>query len=404
MRISALRHERTRRGRRLAADVTWEDRQKPPRTLVFEVPEPRRETGGYAWDPFALACMPLALWDGEERLVVEGPLSPDLMSGLQAVSPLFKEWFQLDRGLSLEAREGARPAEAPENAVSASFLSGGVDALSLLQDNHDRCPEGHPGRVRECLVVFGLNSFEFEELSPRPDRQEAFDEYCRSLNGFARRIGVELIPVRTNVRTLYPGFESWWSVGFGACLIACGHACARGYRRLLMASDGPPVVARAAHPCLIPNYGTATTRVAQRQVGTKRIDKVRSVAGCPPALGVLKCCLERTVHPDGLPNCGCCEKCLRTMVELEAVGALARAPTFPVDRLTPDRLDDLQIDSPFARQYMAECVGLLEDRGRNDLVDLLCSRIADYDARTPARRLSLRRLPGLLGDFLTGAG
>jgi hypothetical protein len=65
------------------------------------------------------------------------------------------------------------------------------------------------------------------------------------------------------------------------------------------------------------------------------------VAASDEALATLRVC---TKLPQGLVNCGHCEKCIRTMLSLLAVGALERCPTFGAT-LEPRRIAALRYNT-----------------------------------------------------------
>jgi hypothetical protein len=64
------------------------------------------------------------------------------------------------------------------------------------------------------------------------------------------------------------------------------------------------------------------------------------------ALRHLRVCARGT---EELPNCGTCEKCLRTMVALEAADVLARCPTFPSGRVDPEAVAAIVLRKPTKR-------------------------------------------------------
>ena len=66
--------------------------------------------------------------------------------------------------------------------------------------------------------------------------------------------------------------------------------------------------------------------MAQHGVETTRVDKVAHLAGSEVAMRRLRVCWE---NRDGTYNCGRCEKCRRTMVNLAVAGALGRCATLP---------------------------------------------------------------------------
>ncbi|MEO8577725.1 MAG: hypothetical protein ABI556_13530, partial [Gemmatimonadales bacterium] len=85
-----------------------------------------------------------------------------------------------------------------------------------------------------------------------------------------------------------------------------------------------------------------------------------------------------------------CEKCVRTMLGLLALGRLRDAPTFPFDDVTPAMLEPIWIDSPGILPYYQECIEPLRARGRSDLVKPILQKMDAY--RRWRRREKLRNL------------
>jgi hypothetical protein len=81
----------------------------------------------------------------------------------------------------------------------------------------------------------------------------------------------------------------------------------------------------------------------------------------------------------GFPNCGRCEKCVRTLLELEISGGRATASAFPPGEITADDLDALAPEF-WVHSYWRELIEPLRARGRQDLALAVC-RVADRSLR-----------------------
>lgn len=88
-------------------------------------------------------------------------------------------------------------------------------------------------------------------------------------------------------------------------------------------------------------WSTEQCRIEHHGSHLTRTQKIELVAEHQDALDVLRVCWR---HVDRY-NCGECEKCLRTMVALEIVGALNRCPTFAVP-LDLDAVAGLRFTDP----------------------------------------------------------
>ena len=399
MRIERLREERAGAWHRVAADVTWEDRDAPTQTLYIETPVSLAEDLEPSADAFVAAMTPLAQWLGEERVRVDGRLCARLREGLGSATQLFELWHTRCGPLRVEATQGFAPTVPRREPRAACFLSGGIDALSLLRANRLDYPTGHPSSFRDGILVFGLSSFDADANGPRPERLAAFESNVQRLTAFAEDAELTLIPMRTNIRALHPDFPTWRAVGFAAGILSMALALSRRIDRIELGSDGlgmgqPP---HSTHPFLNPYFATEAVSVRHGQPALDRIEKTRIVSEWDEGLSVLQPCLYWRIPEAGRVNCGECEKCLRTMLALVALGKLDRAPTFPANDVTPAMLEPLLIEDHFAVLYYTQCVTALAARGRHDLVATLQRKMDTYHRRDFRRRVraAARRVVGL---------
>ncbi|MGQ0713950.1 MAG: hypothetical protein ACT4PJ_09470 [Gemmatimonadaceae bacterium] len=397
MRIERIREERAGEWHRIAADVMWEDRDAPPQTLFIEAREPFSGDLQPSADSFLVAVTPLAQWTGERRLAIDGAICCRLREGLRAATELFSVWYDRCRPLSIEAERGFAPTMARAMPRAASFLSGGVDALSLLRSNRLDYADGHPGFIRDCILLFGLNSFDADERGPRPERLAAFDAHTRRMTQFSERANATLIPMRTNIRALYPDFESWRAVGFGAGIASTALCMPARIDRAEIGSSGlgmrhPP---HATHPSLDHHFSTEAVSIRHAQAALTRFEKTRVVADWDDGLSVLRSCFYERLPSEGLVNCGECEKCVRTMLVLLALGRLDRAPTFLANDVTPAMLESVRIEHEMGVRYCEQCIEALAPRGRDDLIRPLRRKIDAY-----RRHEWRKRLRAAVGKFL----
>jgi hypothetical protein len=80
-----------------------------------------------------------------------------------------------------------------------------------------------------------------------------------------------------------------------------------------------------SHPLLDPLFRTEEMELVHDGGEADRDEKVERIASHESVAKHLRVCWRNT---DGAYNCGRCEKCLRTMLSLLAVGALDRCATF----------------------------------------------------------------------------
>jgi len=379
MRIEHLRTERLPDQHRVAAEVAWEDNERPAQLLYFAIPALYGDDLAPSPDAFLLACFPLAAWLGERRIWIEGSVCPRLRDGLRTAAAVFASWNERSRMVEIEPTDGFRPPAPCRQRRAAAFISGGIDALALLRANRLDYPVDHPGSIQDGLLLFGLNTFDFGDAGPHPERVAVFEAHVRRMQRLGEVARFTLIPVYSNARTLYPDFDTWSTVGFTAAAAAVALALKQRLSEAWLGSDGfglqsPPL---ASHPLLPHHFSTAAVEIHLGQVTTTRLEKTRVVADWEEALPFVRSCLYLEIPPNDLVNCGRCEKCVRTMLGLIALGKLDQASSFPHRDVTPAMLAVVNL-TPRNAPYYEECVAPLEQRGRHDLAAPLQARLVEY--------------------------
>jgi len=380
MRIERIRKEATADGgARVVADVIWEDRAAPPESLIIATSEEFAEDLQPSPDAFLLALFSIAQWRGERRILVEGTVCCRLRDGLSAAVELFTIWHRHCRRIGIEASGGFVPAVPRPDRRAASLMSGGIDALCLLRSNQLDYPPGHPGSIRDILLLHGVHVHDHDAAGISAEWLAHFESYAGRMKVFAEQVGVTLVPVYTNIRTFYPTPESWAEMGMGTGLVSTAHCFSGRIDRIKIASPGIGMRAMpiGSQPWLDHHFSSEAVAVEHEQAAMTRIEKTRIVSDWPEGMSVLRPCFG-SAAPDGSINCGHCEKCVRTMLVLLAIDRLDRAPTFPFDDVTPQMLEPSWIDDPFLLDFHLQCVDSLTAKGRHDLVKLILRKRDAY--------------------------
>jgi hypothetical protein len=300
--------------------------------------------------------------------------------------------------LSIEPLGGFVPIQALPAARTASLLSGGVDGLAVLRANRLAYPADHPESVRDCILLFGANDFEFTADGPVAERLAAFERLEGRLRSLASEEDFSLLSVHTNTRLLSGDYTCWTSVGFGAANAAVAHALSRRFSKLLLASDGngvdPPP--GGAHPLLDRYFSTEAVEIWHEHAPWTRLDKLRLLADWPAALRLMQPCHYVTIPPAGQINCGRCEKCVRTMLGLLALGRLKESSAFPHDDVTAAMIRSIPVATSVKADLLEQLVEPLRNAGRPDLVAAIERKLRAFRWRSfyqRFRRGDLRRKP-----------
>jgi hypothetical protein len=360
------------------ATVHWEDNETPPSDLFIATTA--EFEADLAPDPnaFLVGCLVPAMYLGERRIRVDAAICPELKEGLDTAMALMQHWSpERFVPLAIEAPHRTAARYRPTVRRCGAFLSGGFDSLAALRLNRLNYHQDHPGYIHDCLVVHG---FDIGGVVARGMKFHVFERALAHMAPVARDAGVTLIPVYTNIRHLCDERDLWLDKFFGAVLAAVGHALGPRISLLNIASsfDIPNLVPCGSHPMLDPLYGSAEVRIRHRDHGLSRLEKLRIVAGWPVAFNHFRVCLANV--PDQL-NCGRCEKCVRTMTELLAIGQLHRTAAFDADDVTPDMLAAFRIDIRHREVFYGDLIDPLRAMGRDDLADAIAAGIA---GRRPA--------------------
>jgi hypothetical protein len=396
MRIENLRSEKKGDRARVAATVSWEDCDRPTQEVYFETDEAFADSLSCNPHAFLVGCIVPAMHYGEERVFLDAEICPELREGLITAMSWLRHWYydpdrQLVR-IEAKTRSDLPTPRTPERA--GFFFSGGIDSLATLRSNRLNFPLEHPGSIKDGLLVYGLEI----------DEPEAFEHVMSSLSKVARDAGVTLIPVYTNVRCLDDDWGFWEYEWQGAVFSAIAHAFSQRLTVVSVASsDDIPSLGLVnskmfqplgSHPLIDPNYSSSDLRIRHDGIALSRLDRARLVADWDVALQNIRVCNKSERYRSGMLNCGRCEKCVRTMLELLALGALDKTRAFPVDdvseELVPARRLEPGEEYGVAIYYL-ELLPHLAERGRHDLVRAIEYRIAVYLDREPGWRGRIKR-------------
>jgi hypothetical protein len=376
--IGNLTTAATDEARITSATVEWEDRSYAKQDLFFEIQDggifDNGESEGPCADAFLAACFPLAAVHGEARVRIDGQPCPMLVEGLRTAYAWWASWGGMpDAAPQIETspRLCSRPARGPRRAVAC--LSGGVDGLHLLMRNRRIYRRDDPAYIREAVFIHG---FDIGKRARDPEN-ERFRMALRRLEPVAAEIGLRLVPCRTNLRHLPSQPDFWTYRHNGAALAAVGHAATLGPASLFIGSTYPVAdpVPMGSHPAVDGLFSSQRLTVIHDGSRFSRLEKVADLASWPTALRALRVC---PANVGDRANCGRCEKCLRTRLELLAVGVEETEALGP--SLTPIELWDEAVPAPIGHRALRyrDLLPPLRARGHDALCRVLEEKIEAY--------------------------
>jgi hypothetical protein len=374
MRISEIGITKENGRARLQARVHWEDNARPDDTVFFETTDAFAEDIVISADPFVAGCLVPAVHLGEKRLAVDGGLCPGLREGLVTAMGILSHWSGgRYRPLAIEAATSRENIPSSTARRAGLCLSGGIDSLAALRLNRLNYRKKDPWYINDGLMVHG---FDIGGVVARGAKYPVFHRAMAAMTAVADDAGITLVPVYTNVRHLCDERDLWLTYFFGAVLAAAGHALRGRLRLLFIASsyDIPNLHPCGSHPMLDPEFSSQVLSVRHRDLALSRLEKHRIVAEWPAAFNNFRVCLANVPN---LLNCGRCEKCVRTMTELTAIGKLQDTRAFVEDSVTPEHFEGFDITIRGRDLFYRDLLAPLAAQGRQDLVDTIQRKLGD---------------------------
>jgi hypothetical protein len=258
------------------------------------------------------------------RLISRVPVSARMLRGFRRAQVALHHMYpDLLRVVPVEAPIRSGPIPDPGHLMG-SFFSCGVDSFYTVLDNLEHPKPGNPP-LTHLLFMRGLETVPSQERDAEQSAVIARDA--------ARALGLTLLEGETNLRSFFPVDWGPWN---GTGLAATAHALGRGFGVFLIPAGSrywtvaPPSI--GSHPLIDESCRTEWTRIHNDGAHASRPRKVAAMSHNDLVLSHLRICTQSRSGPR---NCGRCNKCLRTMVALEAAGVLERAGTLP-NRLPGD--------------------------------------------------------------------
>jgi hypothetical protein len=307
------------------------------------------------------------IWAMRHRadIALDAPVSPRLLANIDRIIAILHSLSPAERRrVTVEAPTGPPPAANPG---TAAFFTRGVDSwyalLAAREDDPQEPPLTH--------LVF-CPDFLSDLNSPGLMRAKT-----GATADAAASTGLHFVEVGTNLKRDFGGAQ----------LVST--ALALGFERMLVPSGAMhgEIVRATTHPVLDHRFSTERTQIVHYG-DANRLDKVARIARSQPALDTLRVC-----HYDGETdeNCGRCEKCLRTMLQLHIAGCLDRARTLPGD-LDPRRVAQVQRKLGRRHQWV-EILHALEDKPQDPGLAAAVRLVLAHDDLIAASA-SLRDLAG----------
>lgn len=272
-------------------------------------------------DPFLAALLAPAMKAGEP-LTIHAAVSPRLLRAAREIQTIYHSWNDRLSPVPIEAplRAEATPSKARQSRAGL-FFTLGVDSWYTLFKHEDEGTRTGPA-VNDLIFVHGF------DIPLRGPKAELIGEVLPRIAAVARVFRKNLISVATNIRDFSDGRVAWARIYHSAAMASIGLALENLINTLYIAGGQSYVriYPFGSHALLDPLWSTERLEFRHDGAEATRVEKLRLIGRWPAALDQLRVCWE---NPDGAYNCGRCEKCVRTLVCLQAAGLLGRCGTLP---------------------------------------------------------------------------
>lgn len=363
--------------RRLRARVEFEDGPGGEHELEFLIDDtdlPAARPG----DVLATACFPLAILHGERRILIDAEVSPRLCDGLAEIHALWHRWALA--GAAMPRIEALRPTAAGRLAMvgprQACFLSGGVDSLHMLWRNRRDHEAGEPGRFTHAYFVHG---FDIGKKAGRP-QMARFAIAREALLTIADECDMRLTTATSNLRRIPVQRNFWLYQQHGAALASIAHLASTGNLCVSLAAtqDVRNLQPNGSHPLVDPHYSSEEVGIRHWGLRFSRLDKLRQLKEWPSAFRYLRVCPALAEEL----NCGRCEKCVRTRLELLAIG-IEETPALGASLVPPEEIAAaVLIESPFQAACYRDLLEPLAARGHRPIVATIKGALGRFEGRS----------------------
>jgi hypothetical protein len=273
---------------------------------------------------------------------LELPQAPDevLAESLPTLQAIYNVWRSQYQKVPVNWPPSHHHAAAAAQGTG-SFFSGGVDSFFTLLT--------HRQTISHLIFVHGYDiPLEHAALRERASRM---------VRQVAQALGKHAIEVETNFRVLLNDFAPW-GMSHGGALASIAHLHAGHIGQVFIPSTHTfaELFPWGSHPLLDPLWSSSGLKFVHHGCEFSRSRKVAVVAQSDLALQHLRVCWQ---NPNQEYNCCRCEKCLRTMISLHALGRLKDCATFtaPID---PKAVSKLIASDDNTRAFMEDNLRALE--------------------------------------------
>jgi hypothetical protein len=378
-------------GLELSAEVSFERPTRETMRVWYRLPEPVTPPPKLG-DPFLAGLLIPAMSLGED-LEIDAPVSAELLEAArEQLCPTLRRWGWEHVPIEIRCAAEASPLVRDLARGTGCFFSGGVDSWYTVLKRREE--------LSHLILVWGFDIFVRDQRRWPP----ALELTRRS----ADDLGLPLLVVKTNLQDV-SFFQMPWRLkklgrpfryyaltrSAGSMQVSIGLLLQSSLRHIVIPaswSDLDPEP-KGSNRLLEPAWSSACQTYDLDGGEASRLDKTMSIfERRPEALRRLRVCFAA----EGLePNCGTCEKCMRTLVALRLCGAEKHSDSFG-RKLDLEKVKDMRI-RPYIRDFWLELLEAARSQGDTAAVKAIEIALGErFDwtriGRRLGEKLGLRRV------------
>ncbi len=294
----------------------------------------------------ALALLP-AMRSACECIQVDADLDADFLEGIGKIQARFSDWWPRLSVVKVKpSRVGRTPASTSGSRVG-SFFSLGLDSGYTLCRRREE--------ISDLIYVHGFDLSMAETVMR--------DRVSQAVRRVARCCGKAPIEIETNMRFFLDRFVPW-PQAHGAALAAVALLLPDDFQQVYISAThtAAHLIPWGSHPETDPLWSLSGRQLSHYGTDVLRADKAAAILDNDAVRNHLRVCWEGTARAGDCLNCGTCEKCLRTMIDLCVAGGRPPFPTF-ARQLDSGRVARLVLPGANERVFLEESLQRLKQNG-----------------------------------------
>lgn len=278
----------------------------------------------------------------KRNIIVNGEVSDSFINNINKYVSIFTDWHEKYHEITLINYGISNVNDCSEDSFTATFFSGGVDSFYTFLKNKNS--------ITQLIFVHGFD-VSLKEINLKQRISLIGQKIATDFN-------VEYIEIETNARQITKGFGHWGLHAHGLGLGAVARSLSGNIGKIFIPSSfsKDELFPWGSHPDLDYLMGDDSIEIVHDGINVTRTEKIEYISQFPEALKYLRVCYK---NPNQTYNCCECEKCLRTMTSLYAVGKLSKSTSFS-EEIDLEKIMILDLSSEVRKTFAYDNLKLLE--------------------------------------------